>query len=82
MGELEQLKLRLREESSPFFSDEELAYYLKIFDNDLDKTTYKLALMKAEDDSITLPGGLSLPNNSSQWKRKAAMYKPNESRCL
>ncbi|CEN80995.1 hypothetical protein [Paraclostridium sordellii] len=82
MGEINELKLRLREESSPFFSDEELAYYLKMFDNDLDKTTYKLALMKAEDDSITLPGGLSLPNNSSQWKRIAAMYKPNESRCL
>ncbi|CEO04852.1 Uncharacterised protein [[Clostridium] sordellii] len=82
MGEINELKLRLREESSPFFSDEELAYYLKMFDNDLDKTTYKLALMKAEDDSITLPGGLSLPNNGSQWKRIAAMYKPNESRCL
>lgn len=82
MGEINELKLRLREESSPFFSDEELAYYLKMFDNNLDKTTYKLALMKAEDDSITLPGGLSLPNNSSQWKRIAAMYKPNESRCL
>lgn len=82
MGEINELKLRLREESSPFFSDEELEYYLKMFDNDLDKTTYKLALMKAEDDSITLPGGLSLPNNSSQWKRIAAMYKPNESRCL
>lgn len=82
MGELHELKLRLREESSPFFSDEELAYYLEMFDNNLDKTTYKLALMKAEDDSITLPGGLSLPNNSSQWKRIAAMYKPNESRCL
>ena len=82
MGEIQELKLRLREETSPFFTDEELAYYLEMFNNDLNLTTYKLALMKAEDDSITLPGGLSLPNNSSQWKRIAAMYKPNESRCL
>ena len=28
MGEIQELKLRLREESSPFFSDEEIAYYL------------------------------------------------------
>lgn len=82
MGEINELKLRLREESSPFFTDEELAYYFKMFNEDLNLTTYKLALMKAEDDSITLPGGLSLPNNSAQWKRIAAMYKSNESRCL
>lgn len=82
MGEINELKLRLREESSPFFTDEELAYYFKMFNEDLNLTTYKLALMKAEDDSITLPGGLSLPNNSAQWKRIAAMYRPNESRCL
>lgn len=82
MEELEQLKLRLREESSSFFTDKELEYYLDLYKHDLDLTTYKLALMKAEDDSINLPGGLSLPNNSSQWKRIAAIYKPNGSRCL
>ncbi len=82
MGEIQELKLRLREETSPFFTDEELAYYFKMFNNDLDKTTYKLALIKAEDDSISLPGGLSLPNNASYWRSIASMYKPNESRCL
>lgn len=82
MGEIQELKLRLREETSPFFTDEELAYYLEMFNNDLNLTTYKLAKMKAEDDSITLPGGLSLPNNRKQWLTIAAMYKPNESRCL
>ena len=29
MGEIQELKLILREETSPFFSDEELAYYLE-----------------------------------------------------
>lgn len=82
MGEIQELKLRLREETSPFFTDEELAYYLEMFNNDLNLTTYKLAKMKAEDDSISLPGGLSLPNNRNQWLTIAAMYKPNESRCL
>ena len=28
MGEIQELKLILREETSPFFTDEEIAYYL------------------------------------------------------
>ncbi len=82
MGELEQLKLRLREESSPFFTDKELEYYLDLYNKDLDLTTYKLLIMKAEDDSISLPGGLSLPNNRKYWLNLASNYKPNGSRCL
>ncbi|MGL5642686.1 MAG: hypothetical protein ACRDDM_10470 [Paraclostridium sp.] len=82
MEELEQLKLRLREESSPFFTDKELEYYLDLYNKDLDLTTYKLLIMKAEDDSITLPGGLSLANNRKYWLTLASNYKPNGSRCL
>ena len=37
MGEIQELKLRLREETSPFFTDEELAYYLEMFNNDLSR---------------------------------------------
>lgn len=82
MGEIQELKLRLREEASPFFSDEELAYYYNLYGKDLDKTTYECLLLKAEDDSISLPGGLSLANNSNYWKRLASRYKKNESRFL
>ncbi len=71
MGELNELKLRLREESSPFFTDEELVYYYNLYNKDLDVTTYKLCLIKAEDDSISLPGGLQLANNSDYWLRLA-----------
>lgn len=82
MGEIQQLKLRLREESSPFFTDDELKYYLEENNNDLDKTTYQCLLLKAEDDSISLPGGLQLANNSKYWIRLAKRYKANGSRCL
>ncbi len=82
MGEINELKLRLREESSPFFSDEELGYYLDKNDYDLDNATYECLLLKAEDDSIALPGGLQLANNSNYWLRLARKYKPNGSRCL
>lgn len=82
MGEIQELKIRLREESSPFFTEEELDYYLKQNNNDLDLTTYECLLLKAEDDSISLPGGLQLANNSAYWLRLAKKYKPNGSRCL
>lgn len=82
MGEIQELKIRLREESSPFFTEEELDYYLKQNNNDLDLTTYECLLLKAEDDSISLPGGLQLANNSQYWLRLARKYKPNGSRCL
>lgn len=82
MGEIQELKIRLREDSSPFFTDEELDYYLKQNNNDLDLTTYECLLLKAEDDSISLPGGLQLANNSQYWLRLARKYKSNGSRCL
>lgn len=82
MDFIKELKIRLREESSPFFNDEELNYYLDKNDNDLDKTTYECLLLKAEDDSISLPGGLQLANNSKYWIRLAKQYKSNGSRIL
>ncbi len=82
MGEIQELKLVLREESSPFFTDEELAYYLEKNNRDINKAAYECFLLKAEDDSIALPGGLTLANNSQYWIRLAKKYKPNGSRCL
>ena len=78
MEEIQELKLRLREESSPFFTDEELHYYFSLNNNDLDKATYECLLLKAEDDSISLPGGLQLANNSKYWLRLAKQYKPKK----
>ncbi len=82
MGEIQELKLILREESSPFFTDEELSYYLEKNQGDINKTAYECLLLKAEDDSIALPGGLQLANNSTYWLRLAKQYKPNGSRIL
>ncbi len=82
MGEINELKLRLREESSPFFSDDELGYYLEKNDYDLDNATYECLLLKSENDSIALPGGLNIADNQKYWLRLAKKYKPNGSRCL
>ena len=82
MGEIQELKLILREETSPFFSDEEIAYYLEKNNYNIDAAAYECLLLKAEDDSIQLPGGLSLANNSKYWLRLAKKYKPNGSKIL
>ena len=82
MEEIQELKLRLREDSSPFFTDEELSYYLEKNQGDINKAAYECLLLKAEDDSIALPGGLQLANNSTYWLRLAKQYKSNGSRCL
>lgn len=82
MGELQELKLILREETSPFFSDEELMYYLSKNTNDFNKTVYECSCIKAENDSIQLPGGLNIADNQKYWLRLAAKYKPNGSRQL
>lgn len=81
MGELEQLKIRLREESSPFFTDDELKYYFNLYNKDLDLTTYKLLIMKSEEDSLTL-NNTKMESNSNYWLRIAATFKPNKSRVL
>ncbi|CEP88616.1 Uncharacterised protein [[Clostridium] sordellii] len=78
MDKVLDLKLILREESSPFFTDEELLFYLKKNNNDLRKTAYECLHIKAEDDSISLPGGLQLANNSEYWLRLAKRYKPKK----
>lgn len=74
---LEKLKIELREEQSPFFSDSELSYYLEKNNNNLDDTIYECALLKAEDDSISLPGGLSIPENRAYWLRLATKHRRN-----
>ena len=82
MGEIQELKLILREETSPFFTDEEIAYYLEKNNGNINNAAYECLLLKAEDDSIQLPGGLTLANNSEYWLRLAKKYKPNGSRIL
>ena len=82
MGEINELKLILREESSPFFTDEELNYYLEKHEYNIELAAYECLLVKAENDSISLPGGLNIADNQAYWLRLAKKYRPNGSRCL
>jgi hypothetical protein len=82
VGEIQELKLILREESSPFFTDEEIAYYLEKNNGNIKATAYECLVIKSENDSISLPGGLNIADNQSYWLRLAKKYKPNGSKIL
>ena len=82
MGEIQELKLILREETSPFFTDEEIAYYLNKNNGNVNNAAYECLIIKSENDSISLPGGLNIADNQSYWLRLAKKYKPNGSRIL
>ena len=82
MGEIQELKLILREETSPFFSDEEIAYYLEKNNYNVSATAYECLIIKSENDSISLPGGLNIADNQGYWLRLAKKYKPNGSKIL
>lgn len=79
---LRQLKINLREsEEAPYFTDEELMYYYKQFNKDIRLTTYKLLIIKSENNAIRFNGS-NMEDDSKYWLRMASMYKPNGSRVL
>ena len=82
MGEIQELKLILREETSPFFTDEEIAYYLQKNNYNVNAAAYECLIIKAENDSISLSGGLNIADNQNYWLRLAKKYKPNGSKIL
>ena len=82
MEPIKELKLLLREEQSPFFNDAELQYHLEQAGGDVRLAAYNCCLLKAEDDSINLPGGLSLPSNRAYWMGLARRYRTNQSKIL
>lgn len=81
MTDIEKLKIILREDTCPFFTDDVLQYHLENNDNDLGKTAYVCLVVKAEDTTVAI-SGLSVPDTSKYFLRLAQKYRPNNSRTL
>lgn len=81
MNSMDDLKLVLREEAVPFFSDDELNYYLKENEGDYRATAYQCLLIKAEDTTLTI-SGLTAADSSKYFRRLASRYRPNNSGVL
>lgn len=79
--QLKRMKKILREEEYPFFSDDDLQFYVDENNGNVDLAIYHCLLIKAEDSSITI-SGLSSADTSSYFKRLALRYRPNNSGVL
>lgn len=81
MSSLEDLKIVLREDDVPFFTDKQLGFYLKENNYDYRATAYQCLLIKAENTTLSI-SGLSAGDSSKYFRRLAAKYRPNNSGVL
>lgn len=81
MSSMEELKIVLREADVPFFTDEQLNFYLKENGGDYNATAYQCLLIKAEDTTLTVYG-LTAADSSRYFRRLASRYRPNNSGIL
>lgn len=78
---LKRIKVVLREEACPFFSDEELLFYLSENNNDERKTIYQCLIVKSEDTTLSI-SGLQAADTSKYFRRLAQRYRTNNSGIL
>lgn len=81
MSSLEELRLVLREDDVPFFTDEQLLFYIKENNGDYNATAYQCLLIKAEDTTLSV-SGLSASDSSKYFRRLASRYRPYNSGVL
>ena len=81
MSNLEDLKIVLREEDVPFFTDKQLEFYLRENNGDYQATAYQCLLIKAENTTLQV-SGLNAGDSSTYFRRLAAKYRPYNSGVL
>lgn len=81
MENLARLKIVLREKDIPFFSDDELMFYLDENQQDFKATAYQCLNIKAENTTLSV-SGLSTADTSQYFRRLAARYRPYNSGVL
>ena len=78
---LDKMKLVLREKDCPFFTDEELYFYLVENGNDFDKAVYNCLIVKSEDTTLSI-SGFQGSDTSKYFRRLAQKYRKNNSGVL
>lgn len=81
MSNLDNLKMILREGDIPFFTDDQLNFYLDNNQGDLRATAYQCLLIKSEETTLSV-SGLSLGDTSKYFRRLASQYRPSNSGIL
>lgn len=81
MTKIDELKLILRESDIPFYTTEELEYYLNKHDGNLSDTAYECLIIKSENTQLQV-AGLNIQDSSTYFRRLADRYRPRHSRRL
>lgn len=81
MVNLDNLKIILREEDIPFFTNDQLNFYLSENGGDIRSTAYQCLLIKAEETTLSI-SGLSLGDTSKYFRRLASQYRPRNTGVL
>lgn len=78
---LKEMALVLREEQVPFFSQEELQFYLDKNNGKVNDAIYECLVVKSEETSLQI-SGMTTNDTSKYFLRLASHYRPNNSRVL
>ena len=80
LSSIQDLKIILREKDIPFFSDEELEWYVEKCGS-YNGAAYELLLVKAENTSVNI-SGMNTEDTSSYFRKLALRYKPKNTGVL
>lgn len=81
MTDIARLKIELREEDIPFFSDAELEYYLSKHNGNFNATAYECCMVKAENTTLNV-SGLSVADSSAYFRQLACKFRKNNTGTL
>lgn len=81
MDKLQELSFNILEHRCPFFSEEELEYYLQKNNGDVKKASYECLIIKAETTGLNV-SGLTTKDSSSYFKMLASNYETTNSGIL
>lgn len=74
MSVVDRISRELREEQCPFFTYEDIMYYLEKNKGDVESTLYEMLIIKSEDSTISV-SGLNTTDTSAYFKRLASRHK-------
>lgn len=80
INSIDELKLILREDDIPFFTDEQISKYIAVYDT-LDLALYAMLMVKAENTQMQI-AGMTTQDTSSYFRKLARQYRPNNSGIL
>lgn len=80
INSIDELKLILREDDIPFFTDEQISKYIALYET-LDLALYAMLMVKAENTQMRI-AGMSTQDTSSYFRKLARQYRPNNSGIL